>query len=96
MKDKEYTNFDFGFSAVDEQDIISNATHQVKFNHLEIQEKLKAKITQLKSDKNEMFRIFKPLLQQLLDTADKPIIKWPNRGPEIKKMIEKLVELVEE
>jgi len=34
-----------------------------------------------------------PLLQNLRDTADKPTIHWPNRGPELDEKIKEFLKL---
>jgi hypothetical protein len=36
-----------------------------------------------------------PLLQNLAKNAEQPIIKWPDRGPILKKQIDKLIMLTE-
>lgn len=40
-------------------------------------------------------KIYLPLLQNLSKNSDQPIIKWPDRGPVLKKQIDKLVMLTE-
>lgn len=40
-------------------------------------------------------KIYLPLLQNLAKNADQPIIKWPDRGPVLKRHIDKLTMLTE-
>lgn len=40
-------------------------------------------------------KIYLPLLQNLAKNSNQPIIKWPDRGPVLKKHIDKLVMLTE-
>lgn len=40
-------------------------------------------------------KIYLPLLQNLAKNSNQPIIKWPDRGPMLKKHIDKLVMLTE-
>ena len=40
-------------------------------------------------------KIYLPLLENLAKNDDQPIIKWPNRGPVLKKQIAKLKSLTE-
>lgn len=70
---------DFGFTFDDEKDI-TPITDEVA----DLKERLQA-----------IRRIYLPLLQNLSKNADQPIIKWPDRGPVLKKQIDKLVMLTE-
>ena len=40
-------------------------------------------------------KIYLPLLENLAKNDDQPIIKWPNRGPVLKKQIAKLKSLTD-
>ena len=70
---------DFGFTFDDEKDI-TPITDEVA----DLKERLQA-----------IRRIYLPLLQNLSKNADQPIIKWPDRGPVLKKQIDKLMMLTE-
>lgn len=70
---------DFGFTFDDEKDL-TPITDEVA----DLKERLQA-----------IRRIYLPLLQNLSKNADQPIIKWPDRGPVLKKQIDKLVMLTE-
>lgn len=81
--DKELTD-DFGFSFGSEDEIAANALAPAS-----------DEITDLKNRLNAIRKIYLPLLQNLAKNSDQPIIKWPDRGPVLKKQIEKLNMLTE-
>lgn len=70
---------DFGFTFDDEPDL-SPITDEV---------------TDLKLRLQAVRKIYMPLLENLAKNDDQPIIKWPNRGPILKKQIAKLKSLTE-
>ena len=70
---------DFGFTFDDETDI-SPITDEVD----DLKQRLQA-----------VRKIYLPLLENLAKNDDQPIIKWPNRGPVLKKQIAKLKSLTE-
>ena len=77
----EYSDNDFGFSAVDEveyQAVIAEKDETV--------EEYKERIQQLE-------KIIMPFLTNLYKTADQPYIHWPNRGPIIEKQMQKILKL---
>ncbi len=71
---------DFGFTFGDEEEIIAPVTDEV---------------TDLKKRLIALRKIYLPLLEKLAQDADKPIIKWPDRAPILKKQIEKLKSLTD-
>jgi hypothetical protein len=75
---------DFGFSFGNEDDIVANAIAPAA-----------DEITDLKKRLEAIRKIYLPLLQNLSKNSDQPIIKWPDRGPILKKQIDKLVMLTE-
>lgn len=75
---------DFGFSFGNEDDIVAEAIAPVS-----------DEITDLKKRLEAVRKIYLPLLENLAKNSDQPIIKWPNRGPVLKKQIDKLVLLTE-
>jgi hypothetical protein len=77
----EYGDNDFGFTAIDEEEY--NAV---------IAEKDET-VDEYKTRLKEVEKIILPFLTKLLKTADQPIIKWPNRGPQIEAQIQKLLNL---
>ena len=77
----EYSDNDFGFSAVSEEEY--NAVIAEKD---ETVEEYKARLMQVE-------KLIMPFLSNLLKTADKPYINWPNRRPIIEAQIQKILTL---
>ena len=77
----EYGDNDFGFSAVSEEEY--NAVIAEKD---ETVEEYKARLMQVE-------QIIMPFLTNLLKTADKPYINWPNRKPILESQIQKILTL---
>ena len=77
----EYGNDDFGFSAVDEVEY-----EAVIAEKEETAEEYKQRLQQVE-------KIILPFLTKLLQTADQPIIKWPNRKPVLEAQIQKILNL---
>jgi len=77
----EYGDNDFGFTAIDEEEY--NAV---------IAEKEET-VDEYKSRLHEVEKIILPFLTKLLKTADQPIIKWPNRAPQLEAQIQKILNL---
>lgn len=75
---------DFGFTFGNEDDIVAEAIAPVS-----------DEITDLKKRLEAIRKIYMPLLQNLAKNADQPIIKWPDRGPVLKKQMDKLTMLTE-
>jgi hypothetical protein len=87
----EYLSFDdadlvedFGFTFGNEDDIVAEAIAPAS-----------DEITDLKKRLEAVRKIYLPLLQNLAKNSDQPIIKWPDRGPILKKQIDKLTMLTE-
>lgn len=79
---QEYDDdFDFGFTATDEEEY--NSIINQKENTVE---EYKAKL-------QEVEKLIIPFLTKLLKTADQPIIKWPNRKPVLEAQIQKILKL---
>ena len=77
----EYGDNDFGFSAVSEEEY--NAVINEKD---ETVEKYKHRLA-------EVEKLIMPFLTNLLKTADKPYINWPNRKPILEAQIQKILTL---
>ena len=77
----EYGDNDFGFSTVSEEEY--NAVIAEKD---ETVEEYKARLQQVE-------KIILPFLSNLLKTADKPYINWPNRKPILEAQIQKILSL---
>ena len=99
---EEYMHFDYGFSGVEEVAIGSNTTPSTPYSatedrYNEILAKLDAlqtappeEVAKLKEDIRKLEAIIIPLLNNLLKTADKDYIYWPNR----KELIEQQIQTV--
>ena len=77
----EYGENDFGFSAVSEEEY--NAVIAEKD---ETVEEYKTRLAQVE-------KLIMPFLTNLLKTADKPYINWPNRKPILEAQIQKILTL---
>jgi hypothetical protein len=77
----EYGDNDFGFSVASEEEY--NAVIAEKD---ETVEEYKARLTQVE-------KLIMPFLTNLLKTADKPYINWPNRKPILEAQIQKILTL---
>ena len=77
----EYGDNDFGFSAISEEEYNSVINEKD-----ETVENYKHRLA-------EVEKLIMPFLTNLLKTADKPYINWPNRGPIIEKQIQKVLAL---
>lgn len=75
---------DFGFSFGNEDDIVADAIAPATDEISDLKKRLEA-----------IRKIYLPLLQNLSKNSDQPIIKWPDRGPILKKQIDKLNMLTE-
>ena len=70
---------DFGFTFGEETDL-TPITNEVD----DLKQRLQA-----------IRKIYLPLLENLAKNDDQPIIKWPNRGPVLKKHMDKLKKLTD-
>jgi len=102
----EYIAFDYGFSGVDappEPTVVQPPAPTLSDDRLA---QLEAKIEQLlqnsgaqgtedelKQDIRTLEGIIVPLLNNLLKTADRDYIYWPNRREVIEKQLEKVLEI---
>jgi hypothetical protein len=77
----EYGDNDFGFTAIDEEE----------YNSI-IAEK-EDTVEEYKTRLHEVEKLILPFLTKLLQTADQPIIKWPNRKPVLESQIQKILNL---
>ena len=84
---QEYLGYDFGFTGVDESEIKQDVLQALDEKHQALTEKeqeLADKIKTLES-------IIVPLLNNLIKTADKAYIHWPNRKEKCQEMLEKVL-----
>ena len=84
---QEYLGYDFGFTGVDESEIKQDVLQALDEKDQALSEKeqeLQHKIKVLES-------IIVPLLNNLIKTADKAYIHWPNRKEKCQEMLEKVL-----
>jgi len=55
--------------------------------------KVKDNTAKHKKDLKKLEDLIIPLLTNLYETADKPTIKWPNRGPLIKELMDNILKI---
>jgi len=75
-------DFDFGFTAVSEEEynsILNKSVDQTANTY-------RNRLTQIE-------KIIIPFLQKLMETGEKEYIYWPNRKPIIEKQIERILKL---
>jgi hypothetical protein len=75
-------DFDFGFTAVSEEEYNSIMNKTVG----QTADTYRSRLTQIE-------KIIIPFLQKLMETGDKEYIHWPNRKPIIEKQIERILKL---
>lgn len=82
---QEYLNLgnDFGFTSVDEDEITDPIVQEVKSSVSETERK---KLL-------EVEKLMMPLLVNLLKTADKDYIHWPNRKDKVQAQIDRLLSI---
>jgi hypothetical protein len=78
---EEYGDSDFGFTATDE----------AEYNSV-IAEKDET-VTEYRERLTQVEKLVLPFLTRLLQTADQPIIKWPNRKAALEAQIQKILNL---
>jgi hypothetical protein len=85
---QEYADFDFGFTGVDEHEIkhdvlkeLNNTTQALTAKEEELAHKIKV-----------LESIIVPLLNNLIKTADKSYIYWPNRTEKCQEMLDKVLQ----
>jgi glutaredoxin 2 len=84
---QEYLGFDFGFTGVDETEIkqdVIDALNEKDQALTDKEQELQEKIKILES-------IIVPLLNNLIKTADRAYIHWPNRKDKCEEMLEKVL-----
>lgn len=96
----EYMNFDFGFTGVSEAD------YNAQIESVEVRAKTEAEQTvqqieaqkdrieaELKEKISDLEKIIMPLLVNLLKTADREYIYWPQRQATVQGQIDKVLEI---
>lgn len=89
------SDYDFGFTAVDEDEVVEPIITDVKSaTNEELEVKLQLVVEQHNSKLQQVEKLIIPLLLNLLKDADtKEYIKWPNRKPIIETQIEKILSI---
>lgn len=72
---------DFGFTSLEEGELIDPVAQ--------------SEIEDLKKRLEAIRKIYVPMLEKLAKDSDRPIIRWPNRGPILKRHLDKLISLTE-
>ena len=87
------SDFDFGFTAVDEGEVVDPIITDVEASASEDLEKRLQQASEIYASKlHQVEKLIIPLLMNLLKDADtKEYIKWPNRRPVIEKQMEKIL-----
>ena len=85
------TDFDFGFTVVDEEELAVVTEIQAE------KEKVERKVTLASSEKekldnkiNSLYNMFQPLLNNLAKNPEKEYIFWPNRLEKIEEFRDKI------
>lgn len=89
------SDYDFGFTAVDEDEVVEPIITDVKSaTNEELEVKLQYVVEQHNNKLQQVEKLIIPLLLNLLKDADtKEYIKWPNRKPIIETQIEKILSI---
>ena len=96
----EYLDYDFGFTGVSEEEYEG----QIKQVEQSVSVEAKQKIQEVEAEKDrivsdleekveDLEKIIMPLLVNLLKTADKEYIYWPNRAEKIQEQIDRVLEI---
>lgn len=93
MTVKELGDFDFGFSAVSEDEL--KAIERELESKVAIQEKQLQQVSKTYEEKlNTLYKMVIPLLNNLAKDAEKDYIYWPNRQKKMQEFIKKVEALV--
>jgi predicted small metal-binding protein len=84
---QEYVGYDFGFTGVDESEIKKDVVDALNEKHQALTEKEQELAEKIKT----LEAIIVPLLNNLIKTADKAYIHWPNRKDKCQEMLEKVL-----
>jgi hypothetical protein len=84
---QEYADFDFGFTGVDESEIKQDVLQALDEKHQALTEKEQELADKIKT----LEAIIVPLLNNLIKTADKAYIHWPNRKDKCQEMLDKVL-----
>lgn len=80
---QEYLGYDFGFTGVDESEIKQDVLQALDEKDAALSEKEQELANKVKT----LESIIVPLLNNLIQTADKAYIHWPNRKEKCQEML---------
>lgn len=83
----EFEGFDFGFTAVDSDEVSKPTVDQA------VEETNTQLLDEFRSKLKELEKLILPLLVNLQKNPEKDFINWPNRKPAIDKQIEKIIKI---
>jgi hypothetical protein len=84
---QEYADYDFGFTGVDESEIKQDVVEELNAKDQALTDKERELAEKVKV----LEAIIIPLLNNLMKTADKAYIYWPNRKEKCQEMLEKVL-----
>jgi hypothetical protein len=93
MSIKELGDFDFGFSAVSEEEL-KVIERELETKVVEQQKQLKQVSQSYEQKLGTLYNMVMPLLKNLAKDADKDYIYWPNRQEKMQEFIRKVQDLV--
>lgn len=94
MAVKELDDFDFGFSAVSE-DELKALENQLKEQVAEKESQLEEVAKTYEDKLNALYKMVMPLLKNLAKDADKDYIYWPDRQQKMLEFIKRVEALVQ-
>ena len=90
------SDFDFGFSAVDESELESIKSLEQKAQSLELAARENEQLSSSVNAKlSAMYKMIVPLLDNLAKDADKSYIYWPDRQKKLSQFKQKLKDIIE-
>ena len=99
----EYLDFDFGFTGVSEEEyegqikqVEQTVSVEARQKIQEIEAEKDRSVSNLEGKVTELEKIIMPLLVNLIKTADKEYIYWPNRQQKVQSMIDRVLEITRE
>ena len=96
----EYLDFDYGFTGVSEEEYEGQIKQVEQSVSVEAQQKIQEieaekdrTVSDLEGKVEDLEKIIMPLLVNLLKTADKEYIYWPNRQQTVQQQIDRVLEI---
>ena len=95
MTVKELGDFDFGFSAVSEEEL-KTIERELEAKVADQDQQLKQVAQTYEQKLNALYNMVMPLLNNLAKDADKDYIYWPGRQTKMQEFIKKVQTLVDD